>query len=49
MMAKLFASEVILGNITFDGVPPKLKAQVAEILIENGCEYLITDPEYLPK
>lgn len=49
MMAMLFATKIILEKATFDQVPRKLKAQVAEILIENGCEELITDPEYLPK
>lgn len=49
MMAMLFASKIILGKATFDQVPRLLKAQVAEILIENGCEDLITEEEYLPK
>ena len=49
MMAMLFASKIILGKATFDKVPAKLKGQVAEILIDNGCEDMITDPEYLPK
>ena len=49
MMAMLFASKIILGKATFDQVPRLLKEQVAEILIDNGCEDLITDPDYLPK
>lgn len=49
MMAMLFASKIILGKATFDQVPRLLKSQVAEILIENGCEALITEEEYLPK
>lgn len=49
MMAMLFASKVILGSITFDQVPRLLKQQVADILVENGCEHLITEEEYLPK
>lgn len=35
MMAMLFASRIILGKITFEQVPPKLKKQVAEVLIED--------------
>lgn len=35
MMAMLFASRIILGKTTFEKVPPKLKKQVAEILIED--------------
>lgn len=49
MMAMLFATKIILGKATFEQVPAKLKGQVAEILIYNGCEDLITDPDYLPK
>lgn len=48
MMAMLFASKIILGKANFEDVPVKLKEQVAEILIENGCEDLITEEEYLP-
>ena len=36
MMAMLFAQRVILGKTEFDAVPAKLKAQVADILI-NEC------------
>nr|DAG81393.1 MAG TPA: hypothetical protein [Caudoviricetes sp.]DAI86409.1 MAG TPA: hypothetical protein [Caudoviricetes sp.] len=35
MMAMLFASRIILGKTTFEQVPPKLKKQVAEVLIED--------------
>lgn len=49
MMAMLFASKIILGKATFDQVPRLLKQQVAELLIDNGCEDLITEVEYLPK
>lgn len=47
MMVMLFASKIILGKATFDQVPRLLKAQVAEILTDNGCEDLITEEEYL--
>lgn len=35
MMAMLFAQRVILGKTEFNDVPAKLKAQVAEILIDE--------------
>ena len=43
MMALLFAQRVILGKTEFDAVPAKLKAQVADILI-NECGM----PELVP-
>lgn len=43
MMAMLFASRVILGKLTYAEVPKLLKAQVKEILIENGLEELATE------
>ena len=43
MMAMLFAQRVILGKTEFDKVPAKLKAQVADILI-NECGL----PELVP-
>lgn len=43
MMAMLFAQRVILGKTEFNGVPAKLKAQVADILI-NECGL----PELVP-
>ena len=36
MMAMLFAQRVILGKTEFSSVPAKLKAKVADILI-NEC------------
>lgn len=44
MMAMLFAQRVILGKTEFDDVPEKLKAQTAEILVEE-CGL----PELVPK
>lgn len=35
MLANLFACRVVLGKNTFADVPAKLKAQVAQILIED--------------
>lgn len=43
MMAMLFAQRVILGKTEFDAVPDKLKAAVAEILV-NECGL----PELVP-
>ena len=43
MMAMLFAQKIILGKLTFNDVPAKLKEQVKEVLIECGCEYLIEE------
>ena len=43
MMAMLFAQRVILGKTEFEKVPAKLKAQVADILI-NECDL----PELVP-
>ena len=43
MMAMLFAQRVILGKTDFEAVPAKLKAQVAEILV-NECGL----PELVP-
>ncbi len=43
MMAMLFAQRVILGKTSFEEVPAKLKAQVADILV-NECGL----PELVP-
>lgn len=43
MMAMLFAQKIILGKLTFNDVPAKLKEAVKEVLIECGCEELITE------
>ena len=43
MMAMFFAQRVILGKTEFNAVPAKLKAQVADILI-NECGL----PELVP-
>lgn len=41
MMAMFFAQRVILGKTAYKDVPAKLQSQVAEILTENGLEWLI--------
>lgn len=43
MMAMLWAQQIMLGKKTFDQVPRLLKEQVREILIDSGCEDLITE------
>ena len=43
MMAMLFATRVILGKTEFKDVPAKLKAGVAEVLLDSGL------PELVPK
>lgn len=45
MMAMLWCQQIILGKKTFAQVPAKLKDQVRELLIDSGCEDLITDGE----
>lgn len=45
-MALLYSQSIMQGKRTFDQVPAKLKAQVAEILKDSGCEDLITDENY---
>lgn len=43
MMAMLWAQQIMLGKKTFAQVPKLLKEQVREILIDSGCENLITE------
>ena len=43
MMAMLWAQQIMLGKKTFSQVPRLLKDQVREILIDSGCEDLITE------
>ena len=43
MMAMLWTQQIMLGKKTFDQVPRLLKDQVREILIDSGCEDLITE------
>lgn len=43
MMAMLWAQEIICGNKTYNQVPKLLKEKVKEILINSGCEDLITE------
>ena len=43
VLAMLWATKIINGKKTYADVPIKLKEQVAEILIENDLEELITE------
>ncbi len=43
MMAMFFAQRIILEKMTFAQVPNKLKAQVREILVDAGLEYLCVE------
>ena len=43
MMAMLWAQQSMLGKKTCAQVPAKLKEQVRELLIDSGCEDLITE------
>ena len=41
--ARLWASEIIAGNRTYDEVPAGLKKKVKKILVEQGFEDLVTE------
>ena len=43
MMAMLWATQIMLGKKTYANVPRLLKEQVKEILIDSGCEDLVTE------
>lgn len=43
MMAMLWAQQIMLGKKTFAEVPVKLKNKVRELLIDSGCEDLVTE------
>ena len=43
MIAMLWTNQIILGNKTYAEVPRLLKAKVKELLIEAGCEDLVTE------
>lgn len=43
MMAMLWAQNIILEKKTYKQVPRLLKEKVKEILIDSGCEYLVTE------
>lgn len=43
MMAMLWAQQIMFGKKTFAEVPVKLKSKVRELLIDSGCEDLVTE------
>lgn len=43
MMAMIWAQQIMLGKKTYAQVPRLLKEKVKEILIDSGCEELITE------
>ena len=43
MMAMLWAQQIMLGKKTYNQVPRLLKEKVKEILIDSGCEELVTE------
>lgn len=43
MMAMIWAQQIMLGKKTYVDVPRLLKEKVREILIDSGCEELVTE------
>ena len=43
MMGMLWAQQIMLGKKTYNQVPRLLKEKVKEILIDSGCEDLVTE------
>ena len=43
MIAMLWAQKIMYLKKDYKDVPPGLKDQVREILIESGCEHLIVE------
>lgn len=43
MMAMLWAQQIMLGKKTFAQVPRLLKEKVRKVLIDSGCEDLVTE------
>ena len=43
MMAMLWAQQIMLGKKTFSQTPRLLKERVKELLIDSGCEDLVTE------
>lgn len=43
MMAMIWAQQIMLGKKTYAHVPRLLKEKVKEILIDSGCEELVTE------
>lgn len=43
MMAMLWTQQIMLGKKTYAQVPRLLKDKVREVLIDSGCEDLVTE------
>ena len=43
MMAMIWAQHIMLGKKTYAQVPRLLKEKAKEILIDSGCEELVTE------
>ena len=43
MMATIWAQQIMLGKKTYTQVPRLLREKVREILIDSGCEELVTE------
>lgn len=43
MMAMIWAQQIMLGKKIFAQVPRLLKDKVKEVLIDSGCEDLVTE------
>lgn len=43
MMAMIWAQQIMLGKKNYAQVPRLLKEKIREILIDSGCEELITE------
>ena len=43
MMAMIWAQQIMLGKKTFAQVPRLLKEKVREVLIDSGCEDIVTE------
>ena len=43
MMAMIWAQQIMLGKKIFAQVPRLLKDKVREVLIDSGCEDLVTE------
>ena len=43
MMAMIWAQQIMRGKKTFAQVPRLLKEKVREVLIDSGCEDLVTE------
>ena len=43
MMAMIWAQQIMLGKKTFAQVQRLLKEKVREVLIDSGCEDLVTE------